>query len=486
MEELKTGITTGYINSKQLAYQAKNVESSIRLGKNETPGRYGSALDSFKEGGLDITIDVLARSIPDRDQIVAAFMKEGMSTLKPGGVDIGWHYNGVCGDRSSQLKLSSDYPEKAYPLSFLFCTTDPFMYSDTTTSLCKSISATGQTWSTNDTYVCNLVTNDSFESWTTNPDKLDYPNDFYVGSGISWGIIKAYCSGQNCYVTGTSSGEVCFFNESGSLINTTAVTSSGMGIVRGMCANPAGTRIYATVIDDNVVAVINPTQSNLLKLVPVGTNPYGITTNANGSKLYVANNGSGTVSIIETTNHTVIATVAVGSSPIAVIRNLAGTKIYCINRGSSTISLIDTTTNAVTSTITLPVGSSPSGGVLASDGRLYVLNSGNGSYTIIGADGVTIGTSVIFGTADSRPYNALFSADGSKLYIFNLGSNNTGIVVIRTSDNTIIDNIRTSLCPVYGVFSYDGNKIIATSYNSYYVFSVPIGRSTPDTWITEL
>jgi YVTN family beta-propeller protein len=359
------------------------------------------------------------------------------------------------------------------------------MYSDTAKSLGKSITATGQTWSFNDTFVCNLIKNDSFENWT-GYDVIGSPSTWNMCTGPTEGIIKATCGGKNCYVLGTIVGDIDFLDENGTFLDYVSVSATANGVIHNLISNPDGSKIYATVsgTGDNKVAVIDTATMTHTANIPVGVNPYGIAMTQFGSKLYVSNYQSGTVSVINPVNNTVIATITVGNSPIALIRNAANTKIYCINQGSNTISLIDQTTNTVTSTITLPAGRSPTGGVVAPDGRLYVLNSGNGSYTIIEADGATIGPTIVFGTSNSMPYNALYRADGT-LFIFKSGVNDLGIVAISTYDNTIIDSVTTTGRQISGVFSYSGKSIIASCITSYNLVSFPLVKPIPDTWITE-
>jgi PKD repeat protein len=169
--------TTAYINEYPLPHQTKIVNTSIRLSKNETPGKYGCSIDSLKEGGLDLTIDVFARSIPNRDQIVAKFMQVGRGVFKPGGVDVGWQYTGMCGDRSSSLKFTSDVPENAYPLSFMFCTDLPFMESVAQHSRGRSVN-NNTVWSADNYTAGNFCKNYIFENWSNG--ETDSSPDFWV------------------------------------------------------------------------------------------------------------------------------------------------------------------------------------------------------------------------------------------------------------------------------------------------------------------
>jgi hypothetical protein len=181
---------TGLINGYPFSYQRKHSEHSIRLGKYETPGRWGSAIDQFKAGGIDFTIDVVAKNVTELDDILAAIMTEGSGSFSPGHPHEGWHYTGVAGDLSSDLRLSKHVPDKNYPLSFLFCTDLPFMLSDVLHSRCKYLDADGATWSTDDSYPGNLVNNFSFEEWSNGTTNA-CPDRWTLGTGSSGGSRSA-------------------------------------------------------------------------------------------------------------------------------------------------------------------------------------------------------------------------------------------------------------------------------------------------------
>jgi YVTN family beta-propeller protein len=65
----------------------------------------------------------------------------------------------------------------------------------------------------------------------------------------------------------------------------------------------------------------------------------------------------GTVSVINTANNQVTAIIPVGSSPAGVSVSSDGGKIYVANSASNNVSVINTATNTVIATI--PVGSHP-------------------------------------------------------------------------------------------------------------------------------
>jgi hypothetical protein len=187
-------VKSGSINGFPFGYQKKAVHPTIRNAKSETPGKYGSSIDQLKEGGLDITVDVIAQSTEERDAIVEAFMQAGRGRLYPGNPDSGWYYSGVCGDRSSDFRLSEFNPSVTYPLSFRFDTDLPFQLSDDIKTCGKQILADGQTWSSGDSIAFNCVQNEGFESWTAHTG-YDTPDGWILqytpGSGFNAEVLQS-------------------------------------------------------------------------------------------------------------------------------------------------------------------------------------------------------------------------------------------------------------------------------------------------------
>ena len=115
----------------------------------------------------------------------------------------------------------------------------------------------------------------------------------------------------------------------------------------------------------------------LLMLVSIaGAAPYA----------YITNGGSNTVSVIDTATNSVTATVPVGSSPYGAAVNSDGTKVYVTCDGNpGTVYVIDTSTNKVMSTV--PFGPDEIGGfrgvAVSPDGtKVYATNSFKGLYII--------------------------------------------------------------------------------------------------------
>jgi hypothetical protein len=160
-------VKSGSINGIPFGYQKKAVHPTVRIAKAETPGKMGTSIDQMGVGGSDITLDVIAQSVENRDALIAAFMTQGRGILKPGTPDNDWHFSGIGGDYSTDFTLSQYDPRVAYPLSFLFQTDMPYLLSDKITTIGKQIISAGQEWFSADTIAFNMIRNESFESAIT-------------------------------------------------------------------------------------------------------------------------------------------------------------------------------------------------------------------------------------------------------------------------------------------------------------------------------
>jgi YVTN family beta-propeller protein len=102
---------------------------------------------------------------------------------------------------------------------------------------------------------------------------------------------------------------------------------------------------------------------------------------------YITNQNSGNVSVIDTVTNTVIATIPIGNSPDGVAVTSDGSRAYVTNTGQ--VSAIDTATNTVIATVF--VGDGPFGVAVTPDGsRLYITSEGSGTVSVIATASNTV------------------------------------------------------------------------------------------------
>ncbi|MFE7796772.1 YncE family protein [Nocardia sp. NPDC057440] len=116
--------------------------------------------------------------------------------------------------------------------------------------------------------------------------------------------------------------------------------------------------------------------------IPVGLRPVGVAAHPQQPLVYVANSKSDTVSVIH--EETVIRTIDVAARPFGVAVDQHD-RVW-VTHDAGLVSMIDAVTETVTATV--EVGSRPEGvAVDAHTGHTYVVNSGEGTVSVIGPDG---------------------------------------------------------------------------------------------------
>ncbi len=134
--------------------------------------------------------------------------------------------------------------------------------------------------------------------------------------------------------------------------------------------------------------------------------------------VFVANRESNDVTIIDARTDRIIRHIPVGARPHMTVLSAAG-KVYTTGTGSNDVTIIDARTLKVEGR--LPVqATGPEHGTVSPDGRwLYIANvEGNAVSVVDLVKGQTVG--VLKGL--SQPHNIVFSKDGSKAYIAQVGS----------------------------------------------------------------
>jgi YVTN family beta-propeller protein len=118
----------------------------------------------------------------------------------------------------------------------------------------------------------------------------------------------------------------------------------------------AGT-VETSVRDNSTVSVIDLRKGAVVKEIPVGAGPNGVTVDRLGRRGYVANMRSNTISVIDVTVHEVIATVPTGAAPAfaKLSRDLEGRLLAVTNLEDASVTVIDTDRLEVLKTLELGV-----------------------------------------------------------------------------------------------------------------------------------
>ena len=191
-----------------------------------------------------------------------------------------------------------------------------------------------------------------------------------------------------------------------------------------VAVHPAGTFVYVTVTNSDIVSVINTATNTETATVGVGEEPRGVAVHPAGTFVY--STGGDSVSVIDTTTNTVVDTIPLGplgDGPQGIAVHPDGTRVYVTNINSNNVSVIDTSTNTVVATV--PVGSAPRGygqfiGPLPSCPLTITIDIKPGSFpnsinpNSQGVIPVAILTTSAFDATTVDPNTVLFGATGTE------------------------------------------------------------------------
>jgi YVTN family beta-propeller protein len=108
--------------------------------------------------------------------------------------------------------------------------------------------------------------------------------------------------------------------------------------------SPDGARLYVLCQGSNEVRVLDASTFAVIKTIPVGKVPRGLSLSPDGARLFVTNSWDDTLSVIDTRSLAVIATWPVAAEPSGVVEDRAGKRLFVANRITSNIAVLDAQT----------------------------------------------------------------------------------------------------------------------------------------------
>jgi YVTN family beta-propeller protein len=184
-------------------------------------------------------------------------------------------------------------------------------------------------------------------------------------------------------------------------------------------------RVYVTNTALNSVSVIDTTSFQILATVPVGFRPVSLALAPNRQLLLVANTGANTLSAIDTARNVVVATVQVDFQPSDVTFDPAGTQAFVTHRNSPRLSIVSLgslrvarTVNAGAATAALPESETSAARVFLTRPQLPRLSLFD----------VNLNTEVHTIPVGDSPEDLVVDTDREKLYVVNRGSNSITVV----------------------------------------------------------
>lgn len=190
------------------------------------------------------------------------------------------------------------------------------------------------------------------------------------------------------------------------ILTTTALAALMAGPVDAYTA-------YVTNERGNSITVIDMETLEVIKEVPSGQRPRGITISPSGHELYVCASDDDTVEVYDPKTMELLHTLPSGPDPELFILHPSGNPLYIANEDDNIVTVVDVVDKRVLAEI--PVGVEPEGMGISPDGK-YVVNTSETTNMahFINTETYELDINTL---VDSRPRFAQFTDDGSKLYV---------------------------------------------------------------------
>jgi YVTN family beta-propeller protein len=156
--------------------------------------------------------------------------------------------------------------------------------------------------------------------------------------------------------------------------------------------------------------------------------------------------------------------IPVGTNPVNLALLPSSSKLYVVNRGSNSVTVISAANNTVVATI--PVGSNPVWTVASADSsRVFVVNQGSGNVSVVDATSDTVIATV---TVGSSPNYAVFDARNQRVVVTNPGSNTVSVINADPTSPAFknVTNVAVGVNPVSATALADGTRIYVANTGS--------------------
>ncbi len=194
--------------------------------------------------------------------------------------------------------------------------------------------------------------------------------------------------------------------------------------VGGLSLSPDGTLLYAVQILGNTLSTIDSSSGKILKTVPLDAEPYTSLLSHDGKSLYVSLWGAARVLELDAESLELRKTISVGEHPNAMVLSPEANLLFVSCASTNSIWVIDLKNGTPEEQISValypqaPVGTTPSGLGLSSDGKtLLVANSDNNNVAVVDVSRPGEGAVKGFIPTGWYPTAAKFSQDGKHIYV---------------------------------------------------------------------
>ena len=214
---------------------------------------------------------------------------------------------------------------------------------------------------------------------------------------------------------------------------------------------------FITVSGENKVSVINTVSQQVVKEIPVGEFPEGVTVDPKRKKVYVTNFNSNSVSVIDQATGVVDITIPVGEKPLGIVADPVGGLVYVANVGGNSISVINP--NNYEYKLTIPDVQTPYGLCLEpQSSTLFASNYNTGEVTLINLSNNTVTSSIPVG---EEPCGIAAHPNKPEIYVANHKSNSISVIDLASA-GLPTKTIPVGKDPLGLSFSPDGKELYVT------------------------
>ncbi|MCG8355749.1 MAG: YVTN family beta-propeller repeat protein [Kiloniellales bacterium] len=206
-------------------------------------------------------------------------------------------------------------------------------------------------------------------------------------------------------------------------------------VLAGLASPALAGEVWVTNEKDDTVSVIDVETLEVVRTIPTGERPRGITFSKDYSRLYICASDSDTVQVMDPDTGKILHELPSGEDPEQFVLHPNDRLLYIANEDDAVTTVVDTETRSVIAQIN--VGVEPEGMAVSPDGKIAITTS----ETTNMAHWIDTETQTLFANTlvDSRPRHAEFVKGGSELWV----SSEIGgtITVFKVEDQSEIAKI---------------------------------------------
>jgi DNA-binding beta-propeller fold protein YncE len=204
----------------------------------------------------------------------------------------------------------------------------------------------------------------------------------------------------------------------------------------GIVANPAGSQYYASVQDDQRIAIIDAVTLQETGSVAMPGDTDAILYDAKDSRVYVTNDNGKYLWAVDPATARLIAAIEIPGEPECMAHNAAADRIYLNIKSRNEVAVIDTTTNTVVAQWPVAPVTGPHGLVFDEEkGRIYVSGDNAKLVALDVKTGQVIGSTEITAKVDQIAFDA-----GTKR-IFCAGPDHLSVVKVTAKGIKFAGNV---------------------------------------------